>query len=167
MIHRHRALGQRVNRVFLQINVIILKRRIPDRQRVHRGFDPFAQMIGGLVLAVPFSRQLKMTHGFNIKIKDIGLRAVKNAHLNGPVLIVHIPRLHIRGLLWNVLNKEPTIGDIALDLAAIWRTAAMGQPSLAQPPARKWPNPRLAFVVGDIVGVIVEFCAAIFVGETR
>ena len=42
---------------------------LPDRQRAHRGFDPVAQMVWRLDVAVPFSGQLELAHWFYVERK--------------------------------------------------------------------------------------------------
>src|SRR6056297_2427741 len=148
MIHCHRALCQCVNREFFGVDAAILEWRIPDRQRVQRFADAFAQVVGGLALAMALGGQLEAAQRLDIEVEDIGLWAVKYPQLHGPVLIDHVPRLVVAGGVGDVLHEEAAILDIAVQLLGVGRTAPVAWASLTLAPARQRADARLALVIG-------------------
>ena len=97
----------------------ILKRGIPDWQGVHRFKNLLTQMFWGLASTDTHSGQLKFAHGFNVKLKDVGLDRIKKAHLYGPFLIVHREGFIVGSIFRNVFDPEPTVGNIIVNLTFI------------------------------------------------
>ncbi len=167
VIHRHRALCQRMNRVFFGVHMPILKRWIPDRQRVHRDLDLATQMLWRLPRADAFGGGLEFAHGFDVKLEDIGLYHIIEPHLHGPVLVVHREGFIISAILGNMLDPKAAVLDIVVDLALIHVTAPALQTLFACAEPSQRPNSWTANVVSDVVGVILVFLAAVLIHETR
>ena len=161
MIHRHRPLGQRVDRVFDRIDVTILERRIPDRQRVHRDLDAPAQMLWRLAAPYAFGGKLELAQRFDVKLEDVGLDHIVKAHLHRPVLIFIAEGFVIGGVVGDMFHPEAAIVDIGLQLVGVHFTPAMIGPIPTE--ARQRADARAADVVGDVIGVILVFRAAVFV----
>ena len=163
VVHRHRALGERVNVIALSALRIAV---IPDRQGRHGLLDPFAQMVGGLAFAMTFGSQLKPPQRFDVEREQIGLRRVIDAHADGPVLIGSVPRLVVVRPLRDMIDEEAAVFNIAVNLLGVRRPAPDILAVFAPEPGQR-ANARTAFVAGDVVGVVFVFLAAVLVHETR
>ena len=69
----------------LRRSLAVLKRGIPDWQRIECSLDPFAQMIGRLPVAMAFGGQLELAHRLNIELEKIGLGAVDTGPSSPPI----------------------------------------------------------------------------------
>ena len=154
-----------MDRVFLQINLVVLQRAIPDRQRVHGQLQPRAQMFGGLSLSDAFGGGLKLAHRFNVELEDIGLDRIVEPHLHRPVLVIHAERFVIGGVFRHEIDPETTVFDIAVNLVGVRRAAPMFTSVATEPGQRT--DTGAANVVGYIVGIILIFLAAIFIHKAR
>ena len=124
MIHRHRALGQRMNGVLFGIHMAVLKWGVPDWQWIECGFNLFSQMIRRLPVAMAFGGQLKAAHRLDIELKKIGLGAVIQAHLDRPILIFIVPRFIVMCPVRYMFDKKAAVFDIAVQLVFVDVTAA-------------------------------------------
>ncbi len=119
MVHRSRALGEGVQRELFSRYLLLLKRLVPDWQRIKVVLDPLPQMIGRLTFAFTFGAQLELAHRLNIQLEKIWLFLVEQADLHRPFLIGLVPRFEVQRLFRDVVNPEAAIVDILLDLVRV------------------------------------------------
>ena len=160
MVHRHRPLGQGVDGKAL---VRLGKRRIPDRQRVHRLGIARLQMLRRRQPVLALGGQLEPAQRFAPEREQVRRRLVVQPDLDGPILIGRVPRLVELRLVRDVGNPEAAVLLVFLDLVRVRRTTPVLVPISA--PTRQRPDARPALMVLDVVGVIRVFLAAILVHE--
>ena len=124
MIHRHRPLGQGMDGIFFGVHMAVFKRGIPDWQWIECGFYLFSEMIRRLPVAMAFGGQLKAAHRLDIELKQIGLGAVIQAHLDRPILIFIVPRFIVMCPVRYMFDKKAAVFVIDVQIFYLDETDA-------------------------------------------
>src|SRR5262245_35925290 len=121
VVHDHRPLGERVQRVAVGIDPRLFERLVPDRQRVEVSRQPFA-ILGALRLRAfvetePSEPELRERLG--PELHDHRLDLAEEARRNGLLLVAAVREAVILLAVAPVMGEERAVLDVALPLIGI------------------------------------------------
>ena len=113
-----------------------------------------------------FSRQLKFSQRLEVEIENEWLRRVIKALLNCPVLVILIGHFEEAGFFGHMLHPESAVFDVTFQLLRI-RIAATTLVAILATKTGQWSNSGFAFVVHQIICVVIELRMAILIDHPR
>ena len=146
--------------------IVILKRRVPERQRIEVARDAGAVSRGRLHGTVALRRKAESLQGFGVELQRNRRGRADEAERFRPFEIVAIRHLEIaRGGRYFAMPVAAVL-DVARELVGI-RRADTGLLAVFATPAGEESDPGRTFVFDDVLGVAARIlCAAAVVHES-
>ena len=167
MIHRHRPLGDREERVGVLAAILGFERPVPGRQRIEIACDAGPVFLGWLDIAMAERRQPETLQRLAVELQHDLVGRSDPAHAGGVFQIVLVGVLVIALIFGEFVAPETAVFDIAVKLVRVGRAGAVAVAGLAAPP-RQRADPRRPFVVDQIIRVAAGiFRRAVLVGQSR
>ena len=152
LVHRHRPLGHRVQRIFAAVRGLVLQRRPPHRQRIETVLDTPAQRIGRLHRAEPLRGETEFLQRLGVNLQDDLLRLADKSHGGGVFEIFPVGMAEIALVVGQAVLPESLVLHVTLELRRIGPPGAMRLAAGAAP-ARQQADAGRALVIGDEIGI--------------
>ena len=167
MIHRHRPLGDRRERKFLDVGRLHFERRVVERQRIEVGLDALGEPLGRTA-ARPLSLRCEpeaLQH-FRIQMHEDRVAPTPQTVALRPLHVTPVPVAHVAVGRRHLVLEDAIICGVHLPLFRVRLAAHRLLPVCAAPAGEKAdPGARLGLVADDEIRVIDVLARAAGVDE--
>ena len=170
MIHRHRPLRHRVERIQLKIGGLRFERRVIKRQRIEVFVYAFAQGLRRppCVRTAALGSEAKFLQHFAIELDHHRVGEFSQLHFLRPFVIPLVPVAHPLMLFGHFVMEDAVVLRVHFPLIRIGFTNQRLAAVLAAPANEKaLAGPRLGFEVDNEVLVAAELARAVGLGKRR
>ena len=169
MVHGHRALGDGVQRVLVDVGHLRFERLVVERQRIEIGFDALRQVRRRAPLRRPpaLRRHAELLQHFGVDLDHDRVGVAAQARPLRPLVIALVPVAHVLVGRRQLLLEHAIVLGVHLPLPRIGFAlhellAALAAPAGEEADARTG----LGLVVDDEIGVVAVLAAAVGVDES-
>ena len=152
MVHGHGTLGDRVKGISLRVGRRLVQRLIPERQRIKVGLDTVPLALGRDVVPVAAGGEPELLQRLAVELADHRIGGFHEAVFPGMGEIAVVDVAEELVLVGKLLPPETAVLYIFIQLARVGR-ALPGLRAILAPPTGQRTDPRLAFMVGDVVRI--------------
>ncbi len=168
MVHRHRPLRHRIERVARRVGGLRLERRVVEGQRVEVGLDAFTQVIRRLLAAaLALRREPEALQEFRVDVDHYGIVVAPQPRALRPCHVALVPVAHVLVFGRHRVVEDAVVLRVHLPLVGVGLAAHRLLATLAAPPGQEaHARARCGFVVDDEVGVVAELARSVGLDES-
>ena len=169
MIHRHRALGDRIQWIAGQIALFAFQRRIPEWQRIEIFGDTLAQMVGRLFAGtLALCGETEALQDLRIDMDHDGIVVAAQACLLRPFHIAPVPVAHVLVRVRHVILEKTIILFVHFPLLGVRFSAQGFLATLAAPACQKTDTRAWSgFIIHHEIRIILVFARTLGGGKGR
>ena len=169
VVHRHRPLRDRSERIAREIGRLRLQRRVVERQRIEVALDALAQVLRRLpARPLALRGEPELLQHLGIELDQDRIVEAAHAHALRPFHVALVPVAHVLVRRRQLVVEHAVVVRVHLPLLRV-RLALQELVAVLAAPAGEEADARarLGLVVDDEVGVVAELARAVGVDEGR